>query len=273
MGTRTVKTRKRKCALTGGASIFTDYDDTAVCAGRAGIAGSDTSLPRHTPYPGQAKLYEVLMTHRRAKGDELYVLTARPHILAVAKNARAMQKEACLHRLPIVLWGNMHTSIQWAIAVKSGVKDMEMVKKALGHTKFTAWHVHAFRKNRLRRTVFFGDDGQGDVHAAVSMIDFALRHSRGRLARVSPIFRAYIHRVVGPPHCSPAKIDAKYAPYIKFYVDSLDAAQDARQHRLIGDKDLQKVRDAYTATAPNQTREETVVCAKRRTATRRKRRK
>lgn len=113
-------------------NLFTDYDDTLVCscAGPLAIAGTDTSYPRHTIYPGMSEFVRQLVStpafgqsrtsHRTRTSQKrpcssptVYISTARPNLPGLRKDPRTIQRALRLRHQPTLLYGDSRVGAQW----------------------------------------------------------------------------------------------------------------------------------------------------------------
>ena len=281
-------------------NIFTDYDDTLVCscAGPPSIAGSDTSYPPHTPYPGMSELLRQLIatpynnrgtSHTKRKrphssGATVYISTARPNVPGLRKDPSELQRILQLPQKPILLYGDAYVGTQWVASrlldhtlgekitpskgsiLSSPSSDKHthsnkfktLVKRQLGHTKYTSW-VRANGPNGP--SVFLGDSGQGDIYAALEMLqhmlpqlaDYRRARTRKHSAQRAPLFRAYIHLIDTPSHRRTKQLPFEYTlspiarRHICVYRTTEEAAMDAHRHGLIRASGLKTIQNAYRA--------------------------
>jgi hypothetical protein len=283
--------------------LFTDYDDTLVCsgAGPLAIAGTDTSYPRHTPYPGMRELVCQLIAtptssrphtshtsrKRSSSSPTIYISTARPDLPGLRKDAHIIQRTLRLRHPPTLLYGDSRVGAQWVTSrlwdhtcgegVPSSPKSphppsapwsrtfRQRIKRQMGHTKFQSW---LRAKGPDGPSVFLGDSGQGDIYAALEMLQYLSpclsRYTSTRTRKASstgthpsrpPAFRAYIHHLDHPtnhPTTRQLPLAAYNVPpaarrHICVYRTTLEAAIDAHQHGLIHTTGLKRVQRAYRA--------------------------
>ena len=211
---------------SGGVTVFSDYDDTIIAAGKEGVSGYDQALSPHTAYPGLAKLYESLISNSSnpSRSDTLYILTARPMNIP----GHPMHMDSYKSLSPEVLFGRMEVGIYWGlqkllndytIMSTDGIisnPQLNVVKSLMGQSKYTKWKGNLSEtggvtcKNvaendhvKTSPSVFFGDNAQGDVAAIRNMIDMYVEFPKCRtrskqttLNTTPPIFRGYVHNVL-----------------------------------------------------------------------------
>ncbi|CAK0902008.1 unnamed protein product, partial [Prorocentrum cordatum] len=160
-----------------GIKILSDVDDTLHCSGGKWPAGCDTSLPKHTVYPGSLEFYRSLDSSYDPKEPScsLIFMSARPHFYKSAledhsyHRFKALVEEDRMHAMPTLLAGELWRSV-WAAV-------MQPCRKT------AAWRRVGRFKHRTFRNfaqlypeydyVFCGDDGQGDLLAGQMMVSDA----------------------------------------------------------------------------------------------------
>lgn len=214
--------------------ILSDVDDTLVCSGGNYPAGVDKSYPHKAIYPGVLSFYRELDlgiegedTWDVDRVGNLVFLSARPHVYKSLSESRTFLKFQQIEGLrarPALLSGNLGSGTKYLLNDDT---------KALAITKYQSFKEYITLYPEYK-SVFIGDNGQGDVIAAEYMFrDKDLLSAAGDMS----LSRAYMH-VVQPLNQTRVD-DIKYRnPFqvnhqICYFSTYIDAAIDAYNHRLI----------------------------------------
>ena len=241
--------------LVMGAQVFSDVDDTLSCPSkqmRLFGAGVDVSWTRNLPtgsviYPGVACLAVSLekALNDSAQISGLNVLSARPQeaidmgLLEIKQtDPIGVELQRCGGRLDASLYGDASAAITLNIRDRYLAFSRSKVNDLLG----------AVRNGES--VVFMGDNGQGDLHAAVEMYK-SLSTDQGKGAKLSAVF---IHRVAAEP---PLRVDDYGAAPIYFHNTAPGAALIAYCARLITRRSLQAVYSSAQSSGQHAS------CAKR----------
>lgn len=168
-----LRTRLRKRRLR---KVLSDVDDTLFSSGGRYPAGCDRSYPRKALYPGVLAFYEELdtqgsapvvrFTHNKmATESNLTFLSARPHVYKDTSESVSYRKFASLrkhrgmHTEPTLLAGALDSGFKMFTGDFGPLAE----KKVLNFTQYAAMYPEF-------EFVFIGDNGQGDVLTAESMM-------------------------------------------------------------------------------------------------------
>jgi hypothetical protein len=214
--------------------ILSDVDDTLLCSGGNYPAGVDKSYPHKAIYPGVLSFYRELDLGIEGEDSwdadrtgNLVFLSARPHIykdLSESRTFLKFQQIEGLRARPALLSGNLGSGTKYLLNDDT---------KALAMTKYQSYKEYISLYPEYK-SVFIGDNGQGDVMAAELMFkDKELRSAAGDVS----LSRAYMH-IVRPLHQTSVEDTSCRRPHrvehqICYFSTYIDAAIDAYQHRLI----------------------------------------
>lgn len=234
--------------------ILSDVDDTLYCSGGSYPAGVDITFPRKVIYPGALAFYRELDLGWNNNEDNewndkihqlgnLVFLSARPHVykdimesptfdckfinpnpnpkltltLTLTLAFMKLQQMGELHTRPSLLAGSLDTGTEYVIK-----NDLEPLasKKYSNYKEYSKIYPEY-------KSIFIGDNGQGDVRAAEMVF-----HDH-ELVVSSSLERVYIH-IVKPLANTYLKDDRmKQDSKIYFFGNYIDAAIDALEHKLI----------------------------------------
>ncbi|OQR96871.1 hypothetical protein ACHHYP_13156 [Achlya hypogyna] len=150
--------------------VLSDVDDTLYSSGGFFPAGMDTRYPRHAMYPGVLAFYRQLdlgvsgpVDWEKGRVGNLAFLSARPHVYKDVSEKKSYEKfkgfhdHYGMHTLPSMLAGSMTSGYDFM--VKGDLEPMAQKK----FDNFCEYYsIYPEYKH-----VFIGDNGQGDVRAAV----------------------------------------------------------------------------------------------------------
>jgi len=178
-----------------GVRIFSDIDDTMICSHSKALHGTDTNCgAKGDVYPGMTGLFlQMAMGTKNANGVDPPLpvpLSTRPEklrFLLAIKEEDPLNMEFVNVAKPfnitfgMDLQGALYGAATTLFSVASG-----QFETSLSPVKFKGWKKY----NTTYPTVFFGDNGQGDVYAAMLMRQFSDSSSVGPRLNA-----AFIHHV------------------------------------------------------------------------------
>ncbi|CAJ1392168.1 unnamed protein product [Effrenium voratum] len=226
---------------SAGAQILSDVDDTIKCSGGPIGGGVDESGYRKEIYPGAVQFILEL-----ARGRELHwaprrvrLLSARPQKLGFLRMKPGSRVAEEFRRV-----GEANGFPEWGIDFEGSaygrLRDLVPALRGdfrrFGRTKVRNWREVLGDDLGQAKAVFIGDNGQGDVQAALQMARFG-----------PPFAAAFIHRVLEEPEApKPAAPSHRRVFYFSTYPG---AAQAALGRNLISEEGLRRVHGAVLGSS------------------------
>eukprot|EP00913_Durusdinium_trenchii_P021053 g19786.t1 len=196
---------------TVGAQILSDVDDTIKCSGGPRGGGVDEAGYRKEVYPGAVQFMLELARGRGSSPRLVRLLSARPKKLGFLR----MKPKS---RVALEFQRSQYGRLRDLLPALRG--DF----RKFGATKLRNWEQVLGRDIGQAKAIFIGDDGQGDVQAALKMASFG-----------PPFVAAFIHQVSDK---------APLVPHsrVLYFQSYLQASQLALQRRLISREGVERVK-------------------------------
>eukprot|EP00816_Leptocylindrus_hargravesii_P008596 CAMPEP_0196827012 /NCGR_PEP_ID=MMETSP1362-20130617/93925_1 /TAXON_ID=163516 /ORGANISM="Leptocylindrus danicus, Strain CCMP1856" /LENGTH=1194 /DNA_ID=CAMNT_0042207625 /DNA_START=937 /DNA_END=4521 /DNA_ORIENTATION=- len=151
---------------SGTRKVLSDVDDTLTCSGGVYPAGIDRRFARKALYPGVCSFYRELDTDYDGDVGNLTFLSARPHLYKDWGESHSFEKfekmkaKGLLHCTPSLLAGDMKSGTEFL--TKNNYEPLAM-KKYRNFEDYVCIYPEY-------KHIFIGDNGQGDMKAALYMM-------------------------------------------------------------------------------------------------------
>jgi len=175
------------------AVIYSDWDDTIAAAGGGvvgNVAGKDRTLSHGSIYPGVLQLYKEV-------SGQFIILSANPSSSAASKNAKILHSQIPDPPLAVMMFGG---------SVLAVVRQMGHGYEAFAEDKTATLLENTNRASSIkfagRKIFFFGDNGQGDMIAAINAIETnAIHYGMIRIGTAEPYHQ--VDNRIWPYICDP----------------------------------------------------------------------